>query len=125
MMAGFKGNLKLPLRINLYNLDAEGLPNENILKQPIVFTPNSARMKWYEFDISDQQIQFPEDGLCISMEFLIPSVKDYKLTDNFMPYYMRFHKPGSVLVHRTTWIKWIKVPESIGALVASVEAEVD
>ncbi len=50
---GFEGSPKLPYRINIYAVDKEGFPIENILKKDIVFTPKSRKMKWHQFRLDD------------------------------------------------------------------------
>ena len=63
---GFNGKPKLPLRVNIYNLNEFGLPADNILKKDIVFTPTSKKVKWYKFSVEDQHIELPENGVCIA-----------------------------------------------------------
>ena len=122
--AGFKGKPKLPFRINVYALNERGLPGENILKKSIIFKPGSGNVKWYEFDISDQSVSFPEKGLCISIAFLNP--EKVKFTTSYAPVFLGFHKPGSVGVLRTTWQQdWQFLFLGAGRLAAAVEVEID
>lgn len=82
--AGFKGSPILPLRLNIYDINSENLPSKNLLKNDIILTPSND-MKWYKIDVSNQNIYFPSNGICVSVEFLNNSIKHYKLSKNLTP----------------------------------------
>lgn len=99
--AGFIGTPKLPYRVNVYSIGKDGLPAENLLKKEIIFIPKTKKLKWFEFNIDEQGIQLPEDGICIGLEFLNPSVSAYKLTKNYTPARLGFFSQEFPSVVRT------------------------
>jgi hypothetical protein len=82
---GFIGKPKLPYRIHLYSLQKNGIPENELLQREIVFKPRSKKLKWYTFNIEEQNIELPETGLAATIEFINPSTKNYILSKNFTP----------------------------------------
>lgn len=80
--AGFKGSPILPVRMNIYSLDKENLPTENLLKKEIIFTPKNA-LEWLDFDLTEQGIEFPISGVAVTFEPLNTSLNRKKLRKEF------------------------------------------
>lgn len=120
---GFIGKPKLPYRINIYSIGKNGLPNNNLMNDEIIFIPKSKKLKWYEFDINTQQIEMPKEGICISIEVLNPSTGNYTFTRNFAPVRLDFFSDDYPGVIRTnTSDGWFL--SNSGTLCASVKLEI-
>jgi hypothetical protein len=82
--AGFRGEPVFPLRVNVYNLNEMGLPNENILQKSLIVKPEK-KAKWITLDIDEQNIIIPANGICVSVELINDSVNPVKLSRNYTP----------------------------------------
>lgn len=80
--AGFRGEGGANFRLILYSLDKQGLPERNIIKEDIIFHV-SGKLKNYTFNIANQYLILPENGLMVGVEILNP--KKIKFNSNFIP----------------------------------------
>lgn len=114
---GFKGSPVLPIRINIYELDIGGFPTKSILKKDIIFKPKEA-ISWYEFDISDQSVSFPESGIAVTLEPLNVSLNRKYFTKNYYFVISQFIPKNNLgMILRTdyagNWFAWNKNPYAI------------
>lgn len=114
---GFKGSPILPIRINIYQLDTNGFPTKSILKKDIIFKPKEV-ISWYEFDISDQSISFPESGIAVTLEPLNASLNRKYFNKNYYFVISQFKpkkNPGMILRtdYAGNWFVWNKNPYAI------------
>ena len=120
---GFIGKPKLPYRINIYSIGKNGLPHNNLMNDEIIFIPKSKKLRWYEFDISTQQIEMPKEGICIGIEVLNPSTGNYTFTSKFAPVRLDFFSHDYPGVMRTnTSDGWVL--SNSGTLGASIKLEI-
>lgn len=93
------------------------------MNDEIIFMPKSKKLKWYEFDISTQQIEMPQEGVCISIEVLNPSTGNYTFTSKFAPVRLDFFSDDYPSVMRTNTSNGWFLSNS-GTLGASVKLEI-
>jgi hypothetical protein len=82
--AGFRGEPIFPLRVNVYNLNKLGLPNENLLQKSLIVSPER-KVKWITLDVEEQNIFIPENGICVSVELINNSPTPTKLSGTYTP----------------------------------------
>jgi hypothetical protein len=70
----FTNEYKIPFRIHVYDVGEDGKPNKEML--PDLIMVQSKKRKWFEIDISQYQLNIPENGFFVAMEFL--SETEYK-----------------------------------------------
>ncbi len=115
LKAAFRGNPKLPLRINVYEVNQDKLPGKNLLSKPIFIKPVQS-LKWFNIDVTDQNLRFPPEGIVIGIEILNPSLTTKTLDTFFTPLigfyksesYQRFIK--SDFTHRWIRTNWKTIP---------------
>jgi hypothetical protein len=67
-----KGNTEAPFRIRVYALnDSLGCPGPELLPDILVVKPASGR-GWFDVDVSQYNMRFPENGVFVAMEGIYP-----------------------------------------------------
>jgi len=76
-----KGNTKAPFRVRLYEKDTlSGKPGKDLLSEMIVAKPNS-KSGWFKMDLTEFDIQIPEQGFFAGIEGLYPGNQQGKNSD--------------------------------------------
>jgi hypothetical protein len=81
----FKTNIKgesLPVRINFHEQDKNSLPGSKFGVKDILFYVT--KMKWYEIPLT-YPVTVPQNGLCVSLEFLSPSTNPIVFSEKRKP----------------------------------------
>jgi hypothetical protein len=73
------GKPKTPFRVRIYAADENGQATEDLLLESVIAQGLKKRKKnrWVEVDLSQYQIQIPENGFFIAMEWLYRAEKKY------------------------------------------------
>jgi hypothetical protein len=71
-----KGNSEAPFRVRLYLPNASGKPGKDLLPQMVVVKPEQ-KSGWYTIDISEFEIDVPENGFFVAMEGVFPNDYEY------------------------------------------------
>lgn len=67
-----KGNTEAPFRIRVYGLnDSLGCPGPELLPDILVVKPASGK-GWFDVDVSQYNIRFPQNGMFVAMEGIYP-----------------------------------------------------
>lgn len=62
------GKYNAPFRVRLYDVDENGLPGKELLKENLIVAAN--KKKWFEIDIDSLNITIPKTGFFIAMEWI-------------------------------------------------------
>jgi hypothetical protein len=121
LSCGLKGNPKLPFRLNFYSLNATGLPDKVLNRDQIIIFPKD-KLNLEQINLEHQKIQFPKDGVCISLELINPSTIKKKLGKNFMPIIAFDKKSTNQRVIRTDYLpNWSKFKNTGSVMAIGLE----
>ncbi|MEI7582599.1 hypothetical protein [Runella sp.] len=73
---GFDGGHRVPFRVKLYEVIASGAPGRELLPEVVVV--QSDKRKWFEVDVSQYDLQLPENGFFVGFQLLPTDVYAYK-----------------------------------------------
>lgn len=78
------GNLTAPFRLRIYTVDSmKGIPVNDVLDEILIVKPKGEE-GWFEIDVSQYNLIFPERGLFIAVEGIFPNEYEYYLgSDEF------------------------------------------
>lgn len=62
------GKYNAPFRVHLYDVDENGLPGKELLKENLIVAAN--KKKWFEVDVDSLNITIPKTGFFIAMEWI-------------------------------------------------------
>lgn len=106
LRAYFIGGKGFPLRVNLYDLDEDGLPKNILLKEELVIRPTDKK-EWFELELSKQGITFPKSGVAITIEPLNPQMRRVRLNKEYRPVLSSFVSEDFKWVYRgNAWPVW-------------------
>ena len=72
----FDGGYRVPFRVKLYEVSTSGAPGRELLPEVVVVQSN--KRKWFEVDISQYELQLPENGFFVGFQMLPTDVYEYK-----------------------------------------------
>lgn len=72
----FDGGHRVPFRVKLYEVSASGAPGRELLPEVVVVQSN--KRKWFEVDVSQYDLQLPENGFFVGFQMLPTDVYEYK-----------------------------------------------
>jgi hypothetical protein len=81
---GFRGHPVLPFRLRVYNINKEGLPDQNLLVKDVLI-PVTNKFRLIELDLSDQGIFIKEKQIFVGVELLNVSTNYRQLHKNYTP----------------------------------------
>ncbi len=70
-----KGNPKTYFRVRLYNVDSQGKPGDDLLRENIIVQGSSQDGNWLDISLANYGIAIPTNGFFVAMEWL-PESKD-------------------------------------------------
>lgn len=72
-----EGNLFAPFRVRIYTVDSlKGTPGSDVLDEILVAKPNGEK-GWFQVDLTNYNISFPEQGFFIALEGIFPNNYEY------------------------------------------------
>lgn len=100
------GEADFNLRLNVYSLNLNGEPDENLIKKEVYFTSTSKR-QWVDLDLEEQNIRFPESGVAITAELLNAQMKRTKINLSSRPIISGYkNKKYQWLYRGNNWPMW-------------------
>lgn len=72
----FEGGYRVPFRVELYEVSTSGAPGQELLPEVVVVQSN--KRKWFEIDISQYELQLPENGFFVGFQMLPTDLYEYK-----------------------------------------------
>ncbi len=72
----FDGGYRVPFRVKLYEVSASGAPGHELLPEVVVVQSN--KRKWFEVDVSQYDLQLPENGFFVGFQMLPTDVYEYR-----------------------------------------------
>lgn len=100
------GSTDFSLRLNVYRLDSKGIPKENLLMKEIFFIP-TLKKQWLDLELLEQNIEFPKEGIAITIELLNPQMKRIKINPKSRPVISSFENKDFKWIYRgNMWPLW-------------------
>ncbi len=79
-----KGNTGAPFRIRVYRPDSINKPGKDLLPHMVVVKPNGIRNGWFSVDVSEFDIDLPEDGFFVGIQGVFPNEYEHLIYSEFL-----------------------------------------